>query len=191
MKNNAVLIHHGIKGQKWGVRRYQNEDGTRTAAGKKHEKTLDSYESTKSNARQDYRQARKDYNKSFNDYYYKSMQVFSPIKKQREANMNRLNKALEDAGKLKEAETKYKAERKEARSEGKAKAEQIRKSMTAGEKALAFIVAGPTGSRQVSNYLAAGSSKGAAYAKTFLGGNYGLPISAVARNRAVENEKFN
>lgn len=29
------LYHHGIKGQKWGVRRFQNKDGTRTAAGKK------------------------------------------------------------------------------------------------------------------------------------------------------------
>lgn len=29
------LIHHGIKGQKWGVRRYQNADGTLTNAGKK------------------------------------------------------------------------------------------------------------------------------------------------------------
>ena len=28
------LYHHGIKGQKWGVRRYQNEDGTLTDAGK-------------------------------------------------------------------------------------------------------------------------------------------------------------
>lgn len=28
------LEHHGILGQKWGVRRYQNEDGTWTAAGK-------------------------------------------------------------------------------------------------------------------------------------------------------------
>ena len=29
------LYHYGIKGQKWGVRRFQNEDGTRTDAGKK------------------------------------------------------------------------------------------------------------------------------------------------------------
>lgn len=29
------LAHYGIKGQKWGVRRYQNSDGTLTAAGKK------------------------------------------------------------------------------------------------------------------------------------------------------------
>lgn len=30
-----VLYHHGIKGQKWGVRRYQNQDGSLTEAGKK------------------------------------------------------------------------------------------------------------------------------------------------------------
>lgn len=29
------LVHHGIKGQKWGIRRYQNEDGTLTEEGKK------------------------------------------------------------------------------------------------------------------------------------------------------------
>ena len=30
------LYHWGIKGMKWGVRRYQNKDGTLTAAGRKH-----------------------------------------------------------------------------------------------------------------------------------------------------------
>ena len=29
------LEHHGIKGQKWGVRRFQNSDGSYTSAGKK------------------------------------------------------------------------------------------------------------------------------------------------------------
>lgn len=32
---NDTLSHHGIKGQKWGIRRYQNADGTWTTAGKK------------------------------------------------------------------------------------------------------------------------------------------------------------
>lgn len=30
----SELFHHGIKGQKWGIRRYQNPDGTLTAEGK-------------------------------------------------------------------------------------------------------------------------------------------------------------
>lgn len=32
---NGELYHHGILGQKWGVRRYQNPDGTYTNAGRK------------------------------------------------------------------------------------------------------------------------------------------------------------
>lgn len=32
----TYLVHHGIKGQRWGVRRYQNEDGSWTEAGKRH-----------------------------------------------------------------------------------------------------------------------------------------------------------
>lgn len=34
------LYHHGIKGQRWGVRRFQNDDGTLTEEGIRRYKTL-------------------------------------------------------------------------------------------------------------------------------------------------------
>ena len=33
--NNTELLHTGVKGMKWGVRRYQNKDGSLTPLGKK------------------------------------------------------------------------------------------------------------------------------------------------------------
>ena len=40
MENNYIVVngelyHWGVKGMRWGVRRYQNKDGTLTKAGKK------------------------------------------------------------------------------------------------------------------------------------------------------------
>lgn len=35
------LAHHGIKGQRWGIRRFQNKDGSLTSLGRQHAKTLE------------------------------------------------------------------------------------------------------------------------------------------------------
>ena len=43
----TYLQHHGIKGQKWGIRRYQNEDGSLTPAGEKRYSTKEAREATR------------------------------------------------------------------------------------------------------------------------------------------------
>lgn len=37
LDTSNYLQHHGVIGQKWGIRRYQNKDGSLTARGKKHQ----------------------------------------------------------------------------------------------------------------------------------------------------------
>ena len=37
---DTYLAHHGVKGQRWGVRRFQNPDGSLTEKGKRRMKTL-------------------------------------------------------------------------------------------------------------------------------------------------------
>lgn len=56
--DNRTLTHWGIKGMKWGVRRYQNKDGSYTAAGKKRRNQEDTHE---------------DYNKAHDKKNVKSM----------------------------------------------------------------------------------------------------------------------
>ena len=47
----TCLAHHGIKGQKWGVRRFQNPDGTLTELGKRREQK-NTYKSLRSAAKE-------------------------------------------------------------------------------------------------------------------------------------------
>lgn len=64
-----VLMHHGIRGQKWGVRRYEKESGGLTAAGKARYNTIDGkyqkVKAAKAKANESYMAYNKDFNKAF------------------------------------------------------------------------------------------------------------------------------
>lgn len=61
------MYHHGILGQKWGVRRFQNKDGTLTAAGQKRLEKKDAKWAHK-NHDKIVSKARKDVSKELNQY---------------------------------------------------------------------------------------------------------------------------
>ena len=46
--NDSDLYHHGIKGQRWGIRRYQNYDGSYTKKGlKRYQESETAYTNAK------------------------------------------------------------------------------------------------------------------------------------------------
>ena len=59
LEKKKSLYHHGIQGQRWGIRRFQNEDGSLTAKGKRRISKMTNalnkkYSKYKSNERENY-----------------------------------------------------------------------------------------------------------------------------------------
>lgn len=96
------LYHHGIKGQKWGVRRYQNKDGSLTPAGKKRYGDAADVVSAKT----EYKKAKKAYSKAYDKAYNGSVGFLSPIKKHRENAQKRWDDAETKASEMKTAKSK-------------------------------------------------------------------------------------
>ena len=97
------LYHHGVKGMKWGVRRYQNAVGSLTPAGKKK------YDDDPvGQAKLAYKSAKKDYNKAYNKAYNRAVAAYSPIKKHRQANDARWEDAANKAENFRKAKADYK-----------------------------------------------------------------------------------
>ena len=66
---STELNHHGILGQKWGVRRFQNEDGSYTAEGKRRRRS-DSYS-------EDYKRYRSLKKKNYKNMSNKELQDYN------------------------------------------------------------------------------------------------------------------
>lgn len=79
--NEEVLEHHGIRGQKWGVRRFQNKDGSLKPAGEKRYGGDSDVKSAKKSAKAEYKAAKKEYNKSFNKAYNTSANLLNHLTK--------------------------------------------------------------------------------------------------------------
>ena len=111
---NDELMHFGVKGMKWGVRRYQNADGSLTPAGKKKYGDTDY-----SRAKLTYKSAKKDYNKSFNKAYnYSSAHPIGQFtnKKKKAESDRRWDDAYDKLDKLDTAKAQYKQAKKERRA---------------------------------------------------------------------------
>lgn len=70
------LMHHGIKGQKWGVRRYQNADGSLTPEGRKRQMY--------GNRVRNRSKTKKDMDDIFNKMSYKEKELLNARKDEKE-----------------------------------------------------------------------------------------------------------
>ena len=196
---NGELYHHGVKGMKWGRRRWQNKDGSLTPAGEKRY-NQDTAEGRRNLAKDKYKQANKEFNRSYDKAYNKSIAAYSPIKKHREANDRRWDDAWEKGKaakaarkEYKEANKEYKAARKQGKEEFREARADISRSRSLGAKLATNVIAGPFANRTYNSVLASGGSRGEAMAVTavsaFVAGPVGhLAVSALYTRDAGEKK---
>lgn len=98
----TILYHHGIKGQKWGVRRFQNKDGSLTAAGRQHVGAR----SAKGNA-----------HRAMASVYALNERTYNRLGNKQMASMNKAakNRSLKKAQQADEAKAQKKAEKQEGK----------------------------------------------------------------------------
>lgn len=129
------LEHHGILGMRWGVRRYQNFDGSYTREGMKR-----------------YRKSEENYNKADN-VYKTAKDLYKQTKKNGYADVNG-KKLVVDKNVVKEAKQK----RKEAQKDLSKKYDQLKRDKL-GDQGKALYKSGHTitGDANLTYYLGAGA----------------------------------
>ena len=133
--NEEFLMHHGIKGMRWGVRRFQNKDGSLTPAGKKrYDVDIEGAKRNLEKAKQAEKQAKRDYNRASLSYNYNT--TYKAAKKYTDR-MMKTEWAKQDL-RSEQIKQKLNAEQK-AKSNHRLKLEQgyLDKGMTKEEAAVA------------------------------------------------------
>lgn len=123
------LYHHGIKGQKWGVRRYQNPDGSLTPAGRARYGTVENFNKARA-----YKSAQNEMLKAYNNAYDKSLSALSPFKKHRENNRKRWEDYYDKSRTVEKAKADYKKSKASVQNmpEVKARNAKIKKAIIIG-----------------------------------------------------------
>lgn len=115
------LEHHGVKGMKWGIRRYQNPDGTLTAAGRKKAAKAE-FKATKKGINEESR--------DLYDSYLKMVRSGGSINQERKRAIREL-KAQRKAGSITRKE--YKQGVTTAKEKARASEKQAEVSMAVGQ----------------------------------------------------------
>ena len=169
---DGQLFHHGIKGQKWGKRRYQNPDGSLTAAGRQR------YDDGPTGSRKTQKLMKKQSIARDSAKEWDEMADHASSKgKAKTADKYRKN-AEQDRRDADAMNSKIKSSQREDKFRDARK--DVGQSRKLGHKIATNILAGPFANRTYNSVIAAGGSRVKALGVTAVTGMLGGPIGHLA-----------
>lgn len=184
MSDHIYLAHHGIKDQKWGVRRFQNKDGSLTAEGRLR---YDEDGTKLSRAARKHMRRADTYDRIYNEETAKTKQ-----RNARDKAAGKLTKEVKDF--RRDADNEWKEfrdvelRRAKRTQQYHTNAKKYWDNMSAGKKVGTMLLYGPIGAQ---SYVAAkgrGSSTMYAAGETILANALGGPIGNVIVNNVQRSD---